>query len=81
MKGPCTSQKNEKGQGAYEKGKSPWQQAFNWLWQKKFPQWQAKQSSRVGADAAPMDTEFNMPVLQGELEQQTNESKALPKKD
>lgn len=33
---------NEKKQGRSPKGKSPWEQAFKWLWQTKIPDWQKK---------------------------------------
>ncbi|OKH39418.1 hypothetical protein NIES2119_06680 [[Phormidium ambiguum] IAM M-71] len=36
---------NEKKQGRSPKGKSPWEQAFKWLWETKFPNWQKKPSS------------------------------------
>jgi HEAT repeat protein/phage terminase Nu1 subunit (DNA packaging protein) len=30
--------------GRQPKGKSPWEQAFKWLWQEKFPEWQQRQN-------------------------------------
>ncbi|HEY9797045.1 MAG TPA: HEAT repeat domain-containing protein [Leptolyngbyaceae cyanobacterium] len=30
--------------GRQRKGKSPWEQAFKWLWEEKFPQWQQRQN-------------------------------------
>ncbi len=30
--------------GRQPKGKSPWEQAFKWLWEEKFPQWQQRQN-------------------------------------
>ncbi|MBE9229744.1 NACHT domain-containing protein [Phormidium sp. LEGE 05292] len=36
---------NEKKRGRSPKGKSPWEQAFQWLWKTRFPDWQKKPSS------------------------------------
>jgi len=30
--------------GRQPKGKSPWEQAFKWLWKEKFPEWQQRQN-------------------------------------
>jgi len=38
--------------GRQPKGKSPWVQAFKWLWQTKFPKWQHKQDIKVPSEQA-----------------------------
>jgi hypothetical protein len=30
--------------GRYPKGKSPWELAYKWLWEVKFPEWKEKQT-------------------------------------
>lgn len=42
----CSIEKSKRGR--QPKGRSPWEQAFKWLWQSKFPEWQ--QSQTINAD-------------------------------
>lgn len=42
----CPIEKTKRGR--QPKGRSPWEQAFKWLWQSKFPEWQ--QSQTINAD-------------------------------
>lgn len=39
----CPIKSHKRGQP--QKGESPWEQAFKWLWEMKFPQWQAQKNS------------------------------------
>jgi predicted NACHT family NTPase len=40
----------EKKRGRQPKGRSPWEQAYYWLWQNRFPEWEKKSSSREEQD-------------------------------
>lgn len=44
--------------GRPQKGESPWEQAFNWLWNAKFPEWQAQRisnSNSLSLSIAPIN--------------------------